>query len=158
MNLLELAKKYETAILTGPEDGPLNQDALDEIAGEIAVKLDALGWLTKERLPSEIQDYKNLIDRCRAKIAALENRIRGIKDYAGRIVSLMPDGKHKGKYSIYQRHDRSVEVDSVSDLPECFRRTEIKVSPDKDAIKTAILSGQHVPGARLVESSSWCVR
>ena len=48
----------------------------------------------------------------------------------------------------------STVIDSIDDVPDDYKRTTIKIDPDKTAIKQAIQSGHNVPGAHLEEKPS----
>lgn len=62
------------------------------------------------------------------------------------------------EHKITSRRVSSIVIDPMvdpADLPEPFMRTKVTHSFDKTAIKEAILAGQKVPGAQLVERRSW---
>lgn len=120
--------------------------------------IDSVCWAVAEKIPAEIMAYKGMIEHCRGKIEQLEQQAEGMKAAAGELAGQMPDGKYKGIYTFYKRTSAATVVDSMSELPEEYKRTEIVVSPDKTKIKDAIKLGGTVPGARLVESVAWCVK
>jgi hypothetical protein len=48
----------------------------------------------------------------------------------------------------------STVIDSIDDLPDAYKRTTVKIEPDKASIKQAIQGGHSVPGAHLEEKQS----
>lgn len=65
------------------------------------------------------------------------------------------------QHKLTSRRVQSVELDpdmAAQDLPEQFQRVKTTIAADKTALKAALVAGDQIDGARLVERRSWTIR
>ena len=138
-------------------------DCVDEETGEIIdeEKLNALLIEHRAKLEGVALWIKNLDSDAaaiRAEREALEKRQKAAENRAASLRAWLANALGGQKFStarvaISYRKSVSTEVDS--DLaPKKWCRKKITYTPDKAAIKEALLSGKKIKGCRLVEKNN----
>lgn len=134
--------------------------ALDALVMEREAKIENVACAVKNR-EAEIAAIRVEEKRLSDRRKALENRVEGSK--AWMIAALTrPDGTEDkvrtGRVSVGVKHNPPSVICEEALLPDIYKVTKTTVTPDKDAIKRAILSGESVPGARLETKRSVMIR
>lgn len=155
MKLYEIPRALREALeamSVDEETGEITSDVdLDAIEGEAAVKIENSGLFVRELL-AEVDALKVEEERLAARRRSLSAKAEHIKQMMMPALESM-GGKVKGtRLTVYFGSSKSVVVDDVKALPSIF--TKIKVEANKTEIKSALVSGEKVPGARIVESRS----
>ena len=128
-------------------------DTLEAVLGEIEVKADGYAVVLAE-IEGRINTVNREIGRLEAIESALSNTRRRMID---RLKTAMEDiGKKEIKTDLHRfkivnnggKLPMAVQEDCV---PEEYTKTEVKITPDKDKIRTALESGEVLPFAQLQE-------
>ena len=128
-------------------------DTLEAVLGEIEVKADGYAVVLAE-IEGRINTVNREIGRLEAIESALSNTRRRMID---RLKTAMEDiGKKEIKTDLHRfkivnnggKLPMTVQEDCV---PEEYTKTEVKITPDKDKIRTALESGEVLPFAQLQE-------
>lgn len=135
-----------------PEQQETMSAYLDELGIQEAEKIDSFA--------SFVKSYLSFADYCRQEAAKLTKRARAVeskimymKDYYLRVMNEHNLKKIAGNvYSLSLRRSESVNVTSPDLLTREFQN--VKIEPNKTAIKDAIKSGKVVPGAELQDNVS----
>lgn len=160
MKLYEIAPALRFAlddIEVDPETGEiLSADALHAVEAEAAEKIEATALYLRE-LDAEAKATKEEADRMLARVKSLQKRSDYIK--AMLLDALHATGKVKtGRVTVSIRTTKAVEIAEGADLPEAYTTVKTTVSPNKVAIKQALLDGVEVPGCELIERESVSIR
>lgn len=153
-----LAAAWDAAV--DPETGEINEEGLAAIN---ALELDR---------DTKIENIGCWVKNLKSDAAALKEEAKAMTERAARAAKKAESLQHyleavlagqkfqTPKVAISWRKSVSVEVDEaeVPDLPEQFKRTEVKVSPDKTAIKDALKAGEIIEGCRLVEKNNISIK
>lgn len=122
---------------------------------DVAVKAESTAWVVRElearadarrRAAAQLQDLAEREERAAERVRA----------YVMGIMREASVSKLDGKTAQWRRQKNGGKVPlvippEVVDLPEAYQRTEIRVLPDKDAIRAALERGETVPGCALGE-------
>ena len=160
MKLYEIPTKIRAAldgIDCDPETGEiLSSDALHAVEAQAAEKIEATALYLRE-LDAEAKATKEEADRMLARVKSLQKRSDYIK--AMLLDALHATGKVKtGRVTVSIRTTKAVEIAEGADLPEAYTTVKTTVSPNKVAIKQALLDGVEVPGCELIERESVSIR
>ena len=160
MKLYEIAPALRFAlddIEVDPETGEiLSADALHAVEAEAAEKIEATALYLRE-LDAEAKATKEEADRMLARVKSLQKRSDYIK--AMLLDALHATGKVKtGRVTVSIRTTKAVEIAEGADLPEAYTTVKTTVSPNKVAIKQALLDGVEVSGCELIERESVSIR
>ena len=156
--LFNLSERIEAleAILETPEGECVQQDIKDALRaiydGDIPAAIsDGIEWLKKEKAELEkidvrIAELKSLKESRRNR---MERARRGYAEFLEAV------GKKKvettyGNMTLCEP-TISTEIDDAAIIPADFKRTTVRIDPDKIKIKEALLAGASVPGAHLEE-------
>ena len=155
--LYELTNDYKSLLdLAGSMDENELQtfnDTLEAVLGEIEVKADGYAVVLAE-IEGRINTVNREIGRLEAIESALSNTRRRMID---RLKTAMEDiGKKEIKTDLHRfkivgnggKLPITIQEDCV---PEEYTKTEVKITPDKDKIRTALESGEVLPFAQLQE-------
>ena len=129
--------------------------ALLELKAERTAKLENIALYIKN-CDSEAAAIKAEIDNLTARAKRLERKSEGLRGIL--LNSMIANGDKEissPRYSAKIRTSKATEIIDESLIPDDFVRIithEPERKPDKTAIKKAILSGQEVAGARVVEN------
>ena len=160
MKLYEIPTKIR-AVLDGidcdPETGEiLNADALHAVEVEAAEKIEATALYLRE-LDAEAKAAKDEADRMLARVKSMQKRSDYLKSML--LDALHATGKVKtARVTVSIRTTKAVEIAEGADLPEAYTTVKTTVSPNKVAIKQALLDGVEVPGCELIERESVSIR
>ena len=160
MKLYEIAPALRFAlddIVVDEETGEILQaDALHAVEAEAADKIEATALYLRE-LDAEAKAAKEEADRMLARVKSMQKRSDYLK--ATLLDALHATGKVKtGRVTVSIRTTKAVEIAEGADLPEAYTTVKTTVSPNKVAIKQALLDGVEVPGCSLEARESVSIR
>lgn len=134
----------------------LSADALHAVEAEAAEKIEATALYLRE-LDAEAKAAKEEADRMLARVKSMQKRSDYLK--AMLLDALHATGKVKtGRVTVSIRTTKAVEIAEGADLPEAYTTVKTTVSPNKVAIKQALLDGVEVPGCHIEERESVQIR
>lgn len=134
----------------------LSADALHAVEAEAAEKIEATALYLRE-LDAEAKAAKDEADRMIARVKSMQKRSDYLK--AMLLDALHATGKVKtGRVTVSIRTTKAVEIAEGADLPEAYTTVKTTVSPNKVAIKQALLDGVEVPGCHIEERESVQIR
>lgn len=134
----------------------LNADELHAVEAEAADKIEATALYLRE-LDAEAKAAKDEADRMLARVKSMQKRSDYLK--AMLLDALHATGKVKtGRVTVSIRTTKAVEIAEGADLPEAYTTVKTTVSPNKVAIKQALLDGVEVPGCHIEERESVSIR
>lgn len=160
MKLYEIPTKIRAAldgIDCDPETGEILQaDALHAVEAEASDKIEATALYLRE-LDAEAKAAKDEADRMIARVKSMQKRSDYLKSML--LDALHTTGKVKtGRVTVSIRTTKAVEIAEGADLPEAYTTVKTTVSPNKVAIKQALLDGVEVPGCSLEARESVSIR
>lgn len=160
MKLYEIAPALRFAlddIVVDEETGEILQaDALHAVEAEAADKIEATALYLRE-LDAEAKAAKEEADRMLARVKSMQKRSDYIKSML--LEALHATGKVKtARVTVSIRTTQAVAVDEGANLPEAYTTVKTTVSPNKVAIKQALLDGVEVPGCHLEARESVSIR
>lgn len=160
MKLYEISDAIRAAldhIDVDPETGEiLNADNLHAVEAEASDKVEATALYLRE-LDAEAKAAKEEADRMLARVKSMQKRSDYLK--AMLLDALHATGKVKtGRVTVSIRTTQAVEVSEGANLPEAYTTVKTTVSPNKVAIKQALLDGVEVPGCHLEARESVSIR
>lgn len=134
----------------------LSADALHAVEAEASEKIEATALYLRE-LDAEAKAAKEEADRMLARVKSMQKRSDYLK--AMLLDALHATGKVKtGRVTVSIRTTKAVEIAEGTDLPEAYTTVKTTVSPNKVAIKQALLDGVEVPGCHIEERESVQIR
>ena len=134
----------------------LSADALHAVEAQAAEKVEATALYLRE-LDAEAKAAKDEADRMLARVKSMQKRSDYLK--AMLLDALHATGKVKtGRVTVSIRTTKAVEIAEGADLPEAYTTVKTTVSPNKVAIKQALLDGVEVPGCHIEERESVQIR
>lgn len=160
MKLYEISDAIRAAldhIDVDPETGEiLNADNLHAVEAEASDKVEATALYLRE-LDAEAKAAKDEADRMIARVKSMQKRSDYIKSML--LDALHATGKVKtARVTVSIRTTQAVAVDEGANLPEAYTTVKTTVSPNKIAIKQALLDGVEVPGCHLEARESVSIR
>jgi hypothetical protein len=160
MKLYEISDAIRAAldhIDVDPETGEiLNADNLHAVEAEASDKIEATALYLRE-LDAEAKAAKDEADRMIARVKSMQKRSDYLK--AMLLDALHATGKVKtARVTVSIRTTQAVAVDEGANLPEAYTTVKTTVSPNKVAIKQALLDGVEVPGCSLEARESVSIR
>lgn len=160
MKLYEISDAIRAAldhIDVDPETGEiLNADNLHAVEAEASDKVEATALYLRE-LDAEAKAAKDEADRMIARVKSMQKRSDYIKSML--LDALHATGKVKtARVTVSIRTTQAVEVSEGANLPEAYTTVKTTVSPNKIAIKQALLDGVEVPGCHLEARESVSIR
>ena len=134
----------------------LSADALHAVEAEASEKIESTALYLRE-LDAEAKGAKEEADRMLARVKSMQKRSDYLK--AMLLDALHATGKVKtGRVTVSIRTTKAVEIAEGADLPEAYTTVKTTVSPNKVAIKQALLDGVEVPGCHIEERESVQIR
>lgn len=125
----------------------LSADALHAVEAEAAEKIEATALYLRE-LDAEAKAAKEEADRMLDRVKSMQKRSDYLK--AMLLDALHATGKVKtGRVTVSIRTTQAVQINQEQAIPEAFTTVKTTVSPNKIAIKQALLDGVEVPGCHL---------
>lgn len=164
LSLYELSQEYLSALdaLTDPEaDIPLQavNDTLESLEFPLQEKATNVAKFMRN-LEATAQAIKEAEQQMAARRKALENRAAAIKDYLKS--NMLATGISKIESPWFrlsiQNNPPAVAVTDESLVPEDFKEIVETVKIDKTALKSALKSGEDIPGAQLVQGKRLVIR
>lgn len=160
MKLYEIAPALRFAlddIVVDEETGEILQaDALHAVEAEAADKIEATALYLRE-LDAEAKAAKEEADRMLARVKSMQKRSDYLKSRL--LEAVHATGKVKtARVTVSIRTTQAVAVDEGANLPEAYTTVKTTVSPNKVAIKQALLDGVEVPGCSLEARESVSIR
>ena len=160
MKLYEIAPALRFAlddIVVDEETGEILQaDALHAVEAEAAEKIEATALYLRE-LDAEAKAAKDEADRMLDRVKSMQKRSDYLKSML--LEALHATGKVKtARVTVSIRTTQAVAVDEGANLPEAYTTVKTTVSPNKVAIKQALLDGVEVPGCSLEARESVSIR
>lgn len=160
MKLYEISDAIRAAldhIDVDPETGEiLNADNLHAVEAEASDKVEATALYLRE-LDAEAKAAKDEADRMIARVKSMQKRSDYLKSML--LDALHATGKVKtARVTVSIRTTQAVAVDEGANLPEAYTTVKTTVSPNKVAIKQALLDGVEVPGCHIEERESVSIR
>lgn len=160
MKLYEISDALRTAlehIEVDEETGEvLSADELHAVEAAANDKIEATALYLRE-LDAEAKAAKDEADRMIARVKSMQKRSDYLKSML--LDALHATGKVKtARVTVSIRTTQAVEVSEGADLPEAFQTVKTTVSPNKVAIKQALLDGIEVPGCHLEARESVSIR
>ena len=160
MKLYEIAPALRFAlddVVVDEETGEiLNADALHAVEAQASEKIEATALYLRE-LDAEAKAAKDEADRMIARVKSMQKRSDYLK--AMLIEALHVTGKVKtARVTVSIRTTQAVEIAEGANLPEAYTTVKTTVSPNKIAIKQALLDGVEVPGCHLEARESVSIR
>lgn len=160
MKLYEIAPALRFAlddIVVDEETGEILQaDALHAVEAEAAEKIEATALYLRE-LDAEAKAAKEEADRMLARVKSMQKRSDYLKSML--LDALHATGKVKtARVSVSIRTTQAVAIDEGANLPEAYTTVKHIVSPNKVAIKQALIDGIEVPGCHIEERESVQIR
>lgn len=139
----------ETGEITGAE-------ILHEVEALASEKVEATALYLRES-DAEIDAVKKEIERLTARVKSATKKNDYLK--AMLLDALHATGKVKtARVTVSIRTTQAVAVDEGANLPEAYTTVKTTVSPNKVAIKQALLDGVEVPGCSLEARESVSIR
>ena len=138
-----------------PETGEiLNLDALEELELERSVKLENYALVCKN-YDAEIAALKAEEDKLKERRRRCENA----RDKLAEMLKTELSGEklNTPRVAISYRRSQCVNSPDVWKIPEDYRRYK-DPEPDKTKIKAALLAGERIEGAELVENVSMIIK
>ncbi len=145
---------HEIEVLAKDNDGELTDDqvsALIEAQTQAPAKLLSLCNFLKlmEAHSKTCKERKEEINETQKRTEGVYSRMCA---YLATFIEAQGKAYHCGEYELKTRLSKSVKlVDGFDNPLFCKAETVTVVTPDKKAIKEALLAGEEVPGAELVE-------
>lgn len=150
------------ALCVDPETGEIDTDKLDGIActfKDRAVAVVAV-YKGKGRTVDTLKSYQQEIAE---RIAREEKDRERLKDYLQAAMLIAGVDKIKSDdglltATLYAGRDESVEIDEGAEFPASLCNDPKPPGPSKSKIKTAILAGEPVAGARIVRNDRLTIK
>ena len=160
MKLYEISDAIRAAldhIEIDEETGEILQaDALHAVEAEANDKIEATALYLRE-LDAEAKAAKEEADRMLDRVKSMQKRSDYLK--AMLLDALHATGKVKtGRVTVSIRTTQAVQINQEQAIPEAFTTVKTTVSPNKVAIKQALLDGVEVPGCHLEARESVSIR
>ena len=134
----------------------LSADALHAVEAEANDKIEATALYLRE-LDAEAKAAKEEADRMLDRVKSMQKRSDYLK--AMLLDALHATGKVKtGRVTVSIRTTQAVQINQEQAIPEAFTTVKTTVSPNKVAIKQALLDGVEVPGCHLEARESVSIR
>lgn len=134
----------------------LSADALHAVEAEASEKIEATALYLRE-LDAEAKAAKEEADRMLARVKSMQKRSDYLK--AMLLDALHATGKVKtGRVTVSIRTTQAVQINQEQAIPEAYTTVKTTVSPNKVAIKQALLDGVEVPGCHLEARESVSIR
>lgn len=134
----------------------LSADELHAVEAEASEKIEATALYLRE-LDAEAKAAKDEADRMLARVKSMQKRSDYIKSML--LDALHATGKVKTvRVTVSIRTTKAVEIAEGANLPEAYTTVKTTVSPNKVAIKQALLDGVEVPGCHLEARESVSIR
>lgn len=161
MHLYELTDEYLRAFeaLQVDEQGKMvGYEALEELAGELDEKLEAVACFVKD-LRGEAARFKAEEETLAARRKQLESRAKWLSNYLqGQLEAVGREKFETVRCKLGFSKSTKVNVLDLELLPEKYRRVVTTIEPDKKALLPLLRAGEIIPGAELQESRTFQIK
>lgn len=156
--LYEIAANLRSAIENGFEEAEDNaieeSEALkqiDDLNMELGEKLDGITWYIKET-DALVKGIDENIKILQARKKAYENKKERLKAYVTDCMNVAGYEKYESAVTkLSFRMSEAVEIADESKIPDMYMTIKTTKSPNKTALKEAILDGEIIDGVVLVK-------
>lgn len=160
MKLYDLTSSYQALLdKVSEQGGDLTQedlDALDAVEMAFEDKVDGYAAVI-QTMKLHAEDYDIEERRLWTRRKILQNSIQAMKDRLAVNMARLNQTAVKGKrFNVRLNHSQSVEVVDEAAVPDQYKITEVAVV--KALVKSALESGEDVPGCRLKQNESVVIR
>lgn len=146
----------EGTAVDGSTGEVLDAKALDALQMEKWSKVDNICRYIKN-LQSDIEQYKEEIDRLTARAASAQKKLDSLKEYLA--MHLEPGQKADvPSAQIRWRKSTVVTITNESMIPVGYWTQKIDMKPNKIAIKDMLKAGSSIPGAVLEEKQNLTIK
>ncbi len=157
--LYELSKTYQNVLML-IEDGADPEEfegVLDTIKEPLEEKAESYK-IVMDRIQADIDMCRKEEKRLAEKRQRMEKNILRMKDRLFEAMKKMDIRKLKSKHYHFtvRKNPPSVKIDDLDLIPEIY--SVVTVTPDKKRIKEALLSGEDIKGASLIQNESLQIR
>jgi hypothetical protein len=144
-------------------------NVIEENGGEITPELEQALSISQSQLEEKAVDYGKAIlnfENMAAAAKAEKDRLSTLQKFyentAKRLKKSITDAMQHFDMKkvetptmrLSMSHSTATEIDDLEAVPKEFKNVKIETTADRTAIKKAILAGESVPGAHLVENVS----
>lgn len=152
---------HEIQALAQKNDGELSDEdvqALVEAQTQAPVKLKSLCGFLK-LMESHVTICKDRKEEINETQKRAERTLDRMKTYLATWVEAQGKSYHVGEYELKTRKSSSVKLDEGYDDPMfCKTETVTVITPDKKVIKEALVAGEKVDGAELIEKLNLSIK
>lgn len=161
-DLLELLERgFNDACIdkeTGEIDEALAAKYLEELPVARERKLEAYGLVIKNYL-AEIEALKKEEERLAERRKSKERQVERLKTAITNSMLAFEDTKFETAKVVFTfRKSTAIEIPDASKLAKLYLRRRVEYTPDKTAIKQALIEGKKVKGASLVTKQNLQVK
>lgn len=150
MKLYEIADALaDESKYLNPETGEVDVEMLDKLSVAYDNKVDSICTIIGE-LEQEIAYLDTETARFNEMKKRRQKRIDGLKNY---LTFCIADKWSNARYTVSVRSSQAVDCD-IDQIPDEYKRTTVKVEPDKKKIAESLKGGLIVPGATLTVNRS----
>ena len=164
LKLYEIEQNYLAAldIFTDPENEIMPEvaaDTLEALEGEFELKAVRVAAFARQ-MEAEANAIKTAIEGMDKRKKTLESRAKWLKDYVKQGMETVGLKKLESAWFVasIQKNPASVDVFDAEAIPSEFKHNVIEIKIDKVAIKTALVSGQNIPGAKLTNGTRLAIK
>lgn len=156
--LISLSAEYASLsaelMSLGGELSPENEMRLEVILNRLCEKTDGYGMVI-DQLTQQAEFWKFQKDKCAEAQRILEGAVQKLRDRMKFVLGQTPGESMQGElYRFFLAKAAPKLVIDEEILPAQFKKTEIKQTPDRNAILCALEKGQIPEGVKLEENKS----
>lgn len=161
-DLLELLERGFTDACIDKETGEIDEALaakyLEELPVERERKLEAYGLVIKNYL-AEIEALKKEEERLAERRKSKERQVERLKTAITNSMLAFEDTKFETAKVVFTfRKSTAIEIPDANKLAKLYLRRKVEYTPDKTAIKQALIEGKKVKGASLVTKQNLQVK
>lgn len=160
LSLVQLNNEYAAlaARITelGGELTPETEKELETLLSQLCEKADGYGVVLRQ-LENNVEFWKAQEQECYAAKKVYENAIKSLKARMQFVLEKTDGEALQGelfRFFLAKAAPRLDIEESLALLPSKYKKSELVVTADRDAIKKAIAAGEVVPGVTVVEVKS----
>lgn len=164
MNLYDINSELESVMAEAMSVAEENEGV---IPNDLSERIDTLEMQRDEKIANCARYYKNRaseadavkaeIDRLTKRKRAADRAAEWMKLYLSSVFAVGQKYQDSA-VSIGWRKSAETIIENAEILPDNYVKVKIEKSPDKVAIKAAIVSGVDVPGAKVIEKQNIQIR
>lgn len=128
---------------------------LDELTSQLCAKADGYGVVLRQ-LENNVEFWKLQKLECAAAQKVYENGIEALKTRMKYVLGQTEGEALQGElFRFYlARTAPSLNIEDETLVPAQYKKSELKVTPDREAISAALKRGESVPGVTLQENKA----